>query len=665
MQRFLQSKKSVPVLLALLTLLAYGLLTGSTGFHWDDWGFAWTAKFLGPAEFIPAFRGFRPFLGPIFFFTTSLIPPVPLYWQIFALVIRFLIGLSAWWMLRSFWPDRPHLALTTALFVLVFPGYSQHWVAFTHINQELIPFIFYLLSFGVTAHALCKRSAPLTVLAILLQFAGLLPTEYFFGMEPLRFLFIWFTLDEKNFWPRLRRAFTLWLPYLLLWLADGIWLVALYRSSAYVSYNIEPTQSLNFWGMITALADSVFKAGFYIWGQILFLAGSTFSAPASLLTFGMVAVSLAILIFYLPRYSSSLPATHYPLSTFHLSLLLIGLLGILLGRLPSLAAGLPLTLQSTFDRFMISMTLGGSLFFAGLIELIFGKHERLKLIVISLVVALGVGQQFYNANIFRRDWARQQEIFWQFAWRIPALKPGTLILTDKIPNLPLETDLSFTAPINWIYAPEYTRADLPYALLYTEARLGGGTLPQLQPHMDVTLPFRTVDFRGSTDAALVVLVPDHGCLRVLDPALGDEQNYEKESNFLTQAIPYSKPTQIITDAPQPTLPAPPFSAEPGHGWCYFYEKADLARQVGDWQAIVQLATKAKSLGYQPEDPMEWLPFIEAYARSGDTEQAILLSHDAVQQAARVRKGVCGVWRRVQSDVPQASQMLNEFGCASR
>jgi hypothetical protein len=649
-------------LFALLTLLAYGLLLGTAGFHWDDWGFAWAAKFLGPQNFIPSFIGFRPFLGPIFFVTTSLIPPTPLAWQIFALVIRFFIGLSAWWMLRSFWPNRPRLALTVALFMLVFPGYSQHWVAFTHINQELIPFIFYLLSFGITAHTIRKRSLPLTILALVLQFGGLFPTEYFFGMEPLRFLFIWFLLDEENFGSRARRALTLWLPYLLLWLADGLWLVSLYRSAAYISYNLEPTQHLSIPAMGWALVDSVFKAGLYVWGQILVLAGSTLSAPASLLTFGLVAVTCTILVLYLLRFPNTICDFRFAIY----ELLLIGLAGILLGRIPSLAAGLPLTLQSTFDRFMISMTLGGSLFVAGLIELIFRKNERIKLIVISLVIALGVGQQFYNANLFRRDWARQQEIFWQMAWRIPALKPNTLQLTGVIPNMPLETDLSFTAPVNWMYAPNYNGGNLPYALLYTEARLGGGVLPELRPNLDITLPFRTVTFHGSTDNILVIFVPDNGCLRVLEPALGDAETYEKESTFLTEVIPYSKPSQIITNAPPLNLTNPPFSAEPEHTWCYFYDKAELARQMGDWAAIVKLAKDAKALGYQPSDPLEWLPFIEAYARSGNLNEAASLSREAIHDATRIRKGVCNVWKRVQAEAPQgggsSSAMLAEFGC---
>ena len=78
MMNILRPQKYIPAVFALITLIAYGLLLPFTGFYWDDWPFAWIAKFLGPSEFIPAFAPFRPFLGPIFYFTTSLIPPVPL-----------------------------------------------------------------------------------------------------------------------------------------------------------------------------------------------------------------------------------------------------------------------------------------------------------------------------------------------------------------------------------------------------------------------------------------------------------------------------------------------------------------------------------------------------------------------------------------------------------
>ncbi len=60
-------------------------------------------------------------------------------------------------------------------------------------------------------------------------------------------------------------------------------------------------------------------------------------------------------------------------------MILVGILGILLGRLPSLAAGLPLTLQSSYDRFMVSMMIGGSLLLLGMIELLVKNNQSQKL----------------------------------------------------------------------------------------------------------------------------------------------------------------------------------------------------------------------------------------------------------------------------------------------
>lgn len=85
--------RSIPIVFAVITILAYGLLLPLTGFYWDDWSFAWIARFLGPADFLPAFVGFRPFLGPIFYFTTSLIPTNPLVWQILPWSSAFYLGL--------------------------------------------------------------------------------------------------------------------------------------------------------------------------------------------------------------------------------------------------------------------------------------------------------------------------------------------------------------------------------------------------------------------------------------------------------------------------------------------------------------------------------------------------------------------------------------------
>ncbi len=553
--------------------------------------------------------------------------------------------------------------------MIVFPGYSQNWVALTHINQEWIPFIFYLLSIGLSIRAIRNpgQSLPNTILALIFLVIGLFPTEYFIGMEPLRFLFFWVVIAEttQGFWPRLVQVLKRGWPYLLIWLADAAWLAYYYKSGAYISYGIAASQQLpSIKDALVAIGDALWKAGLYTWVQILVLSLHSITAPTTLASLAVIVICFGLLVFYFSRLAS-FSSTDARRFAFAVPAFLIGLIGILLGRVPSFAAGLPLTLQSSYDRFMISMMVGGSLFVVGLIELLL-KNERLKLFAIAFLIALGIGQQFFNANLFRRDWQRQQDIYWQLAWRIPALQPNTAILTDFVP-IDYETDLSFTAPINWIYAPDVKPPDLPYAMIYANKRLGGAALADLKPGTAIQLPYRTLTFHGNTSQSIAIYAPQNGCLRVFDPAFNDAETYSKYPDSLNALVPFSNPSRILANAQEPPLPNPPFSAEPAHSWCYYYEKAELARQTRDWSQVAQWGHQAEQDGFSSQDPFEWLPFIEAYARTGDLDNAKKLTQQAWDQQAKIHGGLCRLWMRVKTDGPSdaqtvASELLSSLGC---
>ncbi len=674
------TEKSIPWLFGLLTVLAYGLMLFQTGFYWDDWPFAWAAQFAGPGSFIGSFMRVRPFLGPIFWFTTTLLPETPLAWQTFALVIRFLLTLAAWWAFRQIWPARPWQTLLAALAFLVYPGYSQHWVAFTHINQELIPLLFYMLSFGMTGLALhstslhrstTSRRIRHTALGLLLLILGLFPTEYFLTLEPLRFLFILSTLSgqEKAWRLILWRALKTWIPYLAVWGLNALWLLIYYRSGIYANYDvvvndIAPSPTGIATNLFSASLDAIWRAGLYAWALLPILAAQSLSAPSTWLSLGAMALSLGLLWLFLRRLTLAQPFSGSQSWAFHA--IFIGLAGLMLGRLPSWAAGLPLTLQSSFDRFTVSMFLAASLFMAGLLTLVC-RRERAWMLTSALVIALGVGQQVYNANVFRRDWERQRSIYWQLAWRIPALTPGTVLLTDEL-ETDYETDYSITAPLNWMYAPNFSGARLPYLVLGVAER--PGRLPTLEPGHNFEFPYRPVRFYGNTGQAVLFIAPPASCLRILDPAFDSDATFGKDSSLLAQLLPLSDPALILTDSHAPSLPVSIFGPEPPHTWCAYYAKAELARQRGDWQEVARLGDTARAKGFHPAAPVEWLPFIEAYAQTGQIEQAESLSKTALQTTT-LRKGVCAAWiRATESQPPPESQgasnkvkiLFDELGC---
>ncbi|MBT3320810.1 MAG: hypothetical protein HN392_00840 [Anaerolineae bacterium] len=660
------TRKSIPALFALLTILAYGLLIPWLGFYWDDWPFAWIGEFLGPTEFFPAFRSIRPFIAPIFTFTTSIILPSPIIWQIAGLGFRFLSAFAAWWALKQIWQKKPAQTLSVVLLFLLFPGYSQQWVALTHINQEWISLISYLFSFGLTAQALRQsdRSKSKTILSLFLLFWGLYPTEYFLTMEPLRFLIIYFILGEEStrFWPRIQESLKRWLPYFFLWLSNAIWLAYFYTKGTYNSYNVVANQNSTsmFSKVFYEIWDLFYKSLWQIWTRIIQHIWESPSAPTSILGLGLVIFTFVLLIIYLQNLD--LADSSKVKDSWASQAIFIGTVGILLGRIPSWMAGLPFKIGTTFDRLTISIMLGTALLLAGILELLI-RNEKWRNILLSVFLALAVGQQFLSANEFRRDWERQRNLAWQLSWRIPDMEEGTALMTHELPMV-YESDQSFTAPLNWIYAPDYRAGELlPYAFVNIEKRLGGSTIEVLDFDMPINVPYRTVRFEGNTSEAIVIYAPKSGCLRVLDSTYANAEVYKKESHFLTDAIFLSNPAQVKVDTESPTLPIKLFGKEPAHEWCYYSTKAELARQRGDWGEVVRLGDEAEKLGYYPFDAIEWLPFVEGYAQAGEFEKAEGLTEIALKKEPHLRKALCELWARVgmisgQEKAQNTQELLN-------
>jgi hypothetical protein len=114
----------------------------------------------------------------------------------------------------------------------------------------------------------------------------------------------------------------------------------------------------------------------------------------------------------------------------------------------------------------------------------------------------------------------------------------------------------------------------------------------------------------------------------------------------------------------------PFLSEPKHTWCYYFAKAESAYQQEDWKKVVALINEAQSFGYKPEDPFEWLTYIEAQALTGNLDSAERVARNAFEQENGVRKGLCEVWKRVQDrsrlenkEQQRVIQILSEFQCA--
>jgi hypothetical protein len=640
------SKKTIPWVFVLVAILAYGLLTPWMGFYWDDWVFVWLLRHNGPVELARSFLPYDPLVSPFFLITSSIIGTNAFAWQMFGLVVRILVSLAALWTFRQIWPQYPRRNLWAALFFLLYPGYAQQWVAFTHANQEWISFGSLILSLGLTARAL-RADFPKRwiVYALFAQFIGLATTEYFLGMEFLRPLIIWLATSQpvRPFQRHLIRTLKHWVTYIPIWLLAGIGQYLYHRSGSYGghSFGVDLSERgiprlLVSW--VSDILPTVRVAAFDAWTQTFNLITKPLSSLTDWLTLLIILISFIGLAFYLRQ----LRHDHTEIvsgDSWARQAIALGLVGILAGRIPSWLAGLPVVLRFDWDRLLISMLFGVSLLTAGLIDYLLKDGNR-KQILISLILAFAVGMQFQQANTFRRAWENQKSFFWQLAWRAPALKPGTMLLTEELP-LSYVADLQLSAPLNLLYAPDASK--FSYMILYRKNRLGGSFLPKLAPNLPAAGEYRTVKFQSTTSNIVMMVLPSNGCLQLVDPRYDSVGTLTGAPQAFTDNIDLSNIGQVENG--NSASPANYFGSEPSHTWCYYFEKAELARQFDDWESVIHIYQAATSAGYTALLPSENLVFIEALIRSGDTEKALDITATAIKQDRKLCKSLTSSWER--------------------
>ena len=524
------SARSIPVALFIICVISYGLLIPWLGFYWDDWPYSWFAHILGPLGFVKAFANDRPFLSVIYMITTSLFGNTPLPWQIFGVLTRFLSAYTLWWSLRKVWPKYERQVAAVVFLFAVYPGFGQQWISVIYSQVFIVlAAFFFSIGLNIVADQKPRWYWPLTLLALICSAFSLFTTEYFFGLELLRPMLLWIVAGEKEKKIRQRATRTTiqWLPYLLVWAGYAIYHLWLLHSSTYKGYELQPFSNAGAGPTVTivqsiqAIIDSIAKGGFAAWSQTAGLITLPLQVSSTLLYILVGAVSLAGALFYFLKLNlrledeSQVQANHE--DHWGIQAVVLGLAGILLGRLPSWAAGLQVGMTFPWDRFMVSMMLGSALFVAGLIELLI-KTEKRKIYILAIVLAFSAAWQFQSANTFRRAWDTERNFFWQMAWRIPGLKPNTLLLTPEF-SLQFYSDYSLSAPLNLIYAPNLSASEaMPYLLLYTKARLDG-SLPTLAPNTPVTFDYRAMTFTGNTSNSVALYMSFPGCLRVLDQRL--------------------------------------------------------------------------------------------------------------------------------------------------
>ena len=658
LDRFFVSRFAVPALLMAVCGLSFGVLIPWLGFYWDDWPLAWFTEVLGPQGFI-GYAPYRPFSGVLYAISTAIVGKMPFGWHLYGLLWRWLAAVSLWWLLRLVWPRHGRLAMWTALLFLVYPGFSQQSIALIY-SLYFLYYTLFLLSLAMMVWALRdgQRQLLWTTLSLLLGAAAMFSTEYFYGLELLRPLLIWFVLagEGGERWQKMRSVMRVWWPYLLLLAGVFAWRFSLASEETYAVtvFDVLAADPLGgAWSYIVAILTNVWEALVLAWLRVFDLDVLAKQGPLTKgLHWGVVLVSagiVAVFGYFIKGKRSTENVTN------NRQVLLLGLAALLVGGLSFWAAGLPLRLVYPWDRGFLPMDFGASLVAGWLLGQL-GQKQWAQVMVGALLVLAAVSFHFQTGVSYRQAWEVQRDMFQQLVWRVPGLQPNTVVLTAELEDLAYYTDNSLTAPLNWIYAPELAAAEMPYMWNFIGPGWGGG-LPTLEPGNDIQQAYRQFIFEGSTSQVLVIDYRKGQCLRVLDP--GYDAYLPRLPEAVEGVMELSDPKVVVLADGDAMLPEQ-FGDELVRGWCYYFQQADLARQQGDWEQVAALGDEAFELDESPNHASEYVPFIEGYAQLGDWERAQELAEKASEINPTVQQMLCDVWGRLDGALPAG--VAEGFGC---
>lgn len=658
--RIIQKPWFFPLALLFIGVLAYGLIIPSLGFYWDDWEGIYLHQLHNPAISFQYYSE-RPLSAIPYLMLFSLVKMTPIAWQIASLLLRWGGVLFIYHTLDLVWPSRLQQNRWIAALLFVFPGFLEQPVSVA-FGQHLTTYIFFACSLFLTVLALRQRKLfwlwmPLSILLGGLQ---IFMMEYFVGLEIIRPFLIWFSLQsgEKkkgSFW----KTFMYWTPFVLVLAAYLYWRLIYLPPTLGTDPN-EPTLLKTILAtplaglstLVVMIYQDALQLLLYVWPKaFLDLEKMDISTWRVWMAWFCGAIACTAFSIYNQKTQENEPDGN---SHSTRQMLLLGMVILLFGTAPVWAKGEQIAIGKWSERYTLAPMLGAVILIVNLIEWLFRTHRQ-KQALLTLLLGISISGQMFNQILFRDDWETQREIHWQLHWRVPSLEPGTALFgkgtfTDK------SSYYDAIYIVNLLFEGT-ARQDARFAYfdIYHAA------FDDYVPGIPLTQTFRGIQFSGNTSRTIVFdFGVRDGCVRVLDSIYQGDPDLNSSVADLFDISDVSNIKATPDLAPNPDI----FGAEPPHTWCYYFEKTDLARQMQDWETVLQLKAESDSQGFAPDLGAEYLPFIEAYAQTGQWEQAYQLSEAANEIGSGPGMALCNAWQRF-AQFDTSEEMLSYTGKASQ
>jgi len=610
------------VLIFGISAIAYLPLVTKFCYTFDDWYLMWAAKAYGSETFFPIFSVDRPLRAWLMYPAYQLFGENPLWYNLSAYLFRVLGGLAFGWMLGMLWPRARTAAISMVLLFVIYPGFLSQPNAIDY-QSHIVALALALFSLALTVRAFIgtgsmRKRAPWLVVSALTGWLYLGLMEYYIGFEIIRFLLIFLlaTRAETTWMVRIKKAVLGWLPLSIIPVGFVFWRVFIFVGERKATnagaqlflFLVSPLRAMYNWttGLIFDTWDVLVMAWVTPLAQMLkFLNGTQILSGIGL---GLLAI--------LATWYTLRSLKDDEVGNWRREALWLGLGSVFAGLIPVILANREVSFPY-FSRYTLISSAGAVMFLVALVSSL--PRKAWQQAVFSTLILVAMLTHFANSVKFAAETASMKNFWWQVAWRIPHLEQSVTLVT-LYPTAPLQEDYFIWGPANLIYYPvPLSEKDIQPGIFAAmpDADTVEKVLARERQQYDNRR--KIITYANYRNILLLIQNQETDCVRVIDGQLPEV--WQEDSEAFLQMAPFSEIDHVWTDMPENVPPSIVFGPEPEHGWCYYYQKASLARQKGDWEEARRLGDEAsaKNVFYTATE-IEWLPFIQAYALAGDTDK---------------------------------------------
>ncbi|NJN80001.1 MAG: hypothetical protein HC797_05770 [Anaerolineales bacterium] len=306
---------------------------------------------------------------------------------------------------------------------------------------------------------------------------------------------------------------------------------------------------------------------------------------------------------------------------------------------------------SGLSRYMLASSVGAVILISAFIHQF--RYHKIYIVSTCVLIISSVLTHHLNGLSWARSSDAMQNFWWQVSWRIPQLKEGTTLVANYS-HTAVEEDYFIWGPANLIYHPQSQDENSPKPALWGLVLNRENTISILNQAKPELLNRRSIITYLGYDNILILTQPSlSSCVQVIDgnfPIVSEYEQYDiqaiaSKSNQNNVILDYSasSPLEVV------------FGAEPQHEWCFYYQSASLAFQRGDYESVLDIKQKAKKLGFSAQDPVEWMPFLQAAILLEDYDQAVEIAR-FIKKSSFLELQACNYLRKL----PNLGEQMDNF-----